>query len=72
MPSRTPIEFGLVSRTLQWIYDIALWTSFHDVIYLLPHENNEPSVEKLKDQFELDRSAVARDTAEPDRSGACR
>ena len=41
LPSRTPNEFGLacslgVSWTLQWILVLALWTSFHDVIYLLP------------------------------------
>ena len=42
------------------------------VLSLAACETVEPPVEKLKDQFELVRSAVARDTAEPDRSGACR
>ena len=40
-----PCDFGLVglscslrvSWTLQWILVLALWTSFHDAIYLLPY-----------------------------------
>ena len=45
------------------LYNVRKWSYSDNRAERLPHENSEPAVEKLKDQFEIDQSDVARDTA---------